>query len=161
MKISLVRITVPFSDLGCFLHDDLGLLMIFLGFNGKYRTFFRSLWLQIHTSVIPISPLLASILQDICSKLSSSKKTPLRLLMMTLMARFEVSYNLWLRATQGAVKRMWLNRGCRSFPARRWPRGSCGSSDPLPGRSALSSPAVALESSGRQRNRSGSGATTI
>lgn len=93
------------------------------------------------------------------------EKDTLRLLMMTLMARFEVSHSLWLRVPQGAVKRMWTwafsKQGMRSFPARRWPRGSCGSSDPLPGRSALSSPAVALESSGRPRNRSGSVATTI
>ena len=29
----------PYSGLRGFLHDDLGMLMIFLGFNGKYCTF--------------------------------------------------------------------------------------------------------------------------
>ena len=38
-KIGLVRITAPFAALGGFLHDDLGMLMVFVGFSGKYRTF--------------------------------------------------------------------------------------------------------------------------
>ena len=34
-KIGLVRITEPFFDFGGSLHDDLGMLMVFMGFIGK------------------------------------------------------------------------------------------------------------------------------
>ena len=34
-EIGMVQITAPFSVLGGFLHDDLGMLMVFMGFIGK------------------------------------------------------------------------------------------------------------------------------
>ena len=37
--ISLVQITSPFSGLGGFLHDDLGMLMVLMEFIGKHHTF--------------------------------------------------------------------------------------------------------------------------
>ena len=82
-----------------------------LGLAGvAYRKTLHSIspsWLQIRTSVRFISPQLASTLKDMYSKLSLSKKIPLRLLMMTLMARFEVSHNPWLWLPRGAVMRIW------------------------------------------------------
>lgn len=38
-KIGLVQITAPFFGLGGFFHDTLGMLMVFVGFSGKYHTF--------------------------------------------------------------------------------------------------------------------------
>ena len=38
-KTGLVRITAPFSGLGGFLYDGLGMLMVLRGIGGKSRTF--------------------------------------------------------------------------------------------------------------------------